>query len=74
MKAIASLNPEMFSTFGQGIVLVWGLAYLAAGYSDAEAPIWWVFALEKARAGVFPFSSSRHAVGRPPTSTAGSGG
>lgn len=25
--AIAALNPEMFSTFGQGMVLVWGLAY-----------------------------------------------
>lgn len=46
-KAVATLNPEMFSPFGQLMVLVWGAAYLAAGYSRAEGPIWYVFAIEK---------------------------
>ena len=38
----------MFSPFGQWMILVWGCAFLAAGVTDAKAPVWAVFVLEKA--------------------------
>eukprot|EP00977_Amphora_coffeiformis_P013490 scaffold3571_cov176-Amphora_coffeaeformis.AAC.6 len=47
--AIAAMNPNMFSPFGQLMVLVWGLAYLAVGWDcgSSGGGIWLVFALEK---------------------------
>ena len=45
--AIASLNAEMFSTFGQLMVVVWAVAFYAAGVADVGAPVWYDFALEK---------------------------
>ena len=54
-EAVADLNRNMFSPFGQLMVLVWGLAYLAVGWSSpttsrrsiGNVAIWFVFALEK---------------------------
>ena len=46
-EALAAPNPNMFSPFGQGIVLVWGVAFAAAGVSDAGPAVWAAFALEK---------------------------
>jgi hypothetical protein len=47
-EALAAPNPAMFSPFGQLMVLVWGLAFAAAGLSeDASPAVWAVFALEK---------------------------
>jgi len=53
-QAVADLNPNMFSPFGQLMVLVWGLAYLAVGWesrnngsSSGAGAIWLVFAIEK---------------------------
>mmetsp|Transcript_136881 Transcript_136881/g.437927 ORF Transcript_136881/g.437927 Transcript_136881/m.437927 type:complete len:140 (-) Transcript_136881:487-906(-) len=45
--AIAALNPDMFSAFGQGMVVIWGATYLAAGIAEAGAAVWCAFALEK---------------------------
>ena len=45
--AIAAPNPAMFSTFGQVMVLVWGVAFAGAGLSDAGPAVWGAFALEK---------------------------
>ena len=45
--AIAAPNPEMFSVFGQIMVLIWGCAFIAAGLTDAQPAVWGVFALEK---------------------------
>jgi len=49
-EEIAALNPQVFSEFGQAMILVWGLAFLLAGLSDGKTPsyIWWAFSLEKA--------------------------
>ena len=46
---IAALNPQVFSVFGQAMILVWGIAFLLAGLADDEKPscIWWAFTLEK---------------------------
>eukprot|EP00405_Crypthecodinium_cohnii_P059981 CAMPEP_0195016826 /NCGR_PEP_ID=MMETSP0326_2-20130528/25588_1 /TAXON_ID=2866 ORGANISM="Crypthecodinium cohnii, Strain Seligo" /NCGR_SAMPLE_ID=MMETSP0326_2 /ASSEMBLY_ACC=CAM_ASM_000348 /LENGTH=140 /DNA_ID=CAMNT_0040032821 /DNA_START=23 /DNA_END=445 /DNA_ORIENTATION=+ len=49
---IAQHDPEMFSKQGQLLVLVWGLAYAAAGHDALKsghsvAFIWAVFAIEK---------------------------
>lgn len=46
---IAALNPEVFSVFGQAMILVWGVAFLLAGFCDGNRPshIWWAFTLEK---------------------------
>ena len=44
---VAALNPDMFSTFGQLMILVWGAAFMAAGLTDAQPALWGVFALEK---------------------------
>jgi len=46
-RQVASLNPDMFSPFGQVMVLVWGAAFLAAGASKAAPPVWCVFVVEK---------------------------
>lgn len=35
-EALADLNPNMFSPFGQLMVLVWGLAYLAVGHAESK--------------------------------------
>ena len=76
-RQVASLNPDMFSPFGQVMVLVWGAAFLAAGASKAAPPVWFARGVEprrlslddrRARAGAS--SSSR----RWPTSSAGCGG
>ena len=46
---IAALDPNTFSTFGQFMILVWGLAFLFAGIShDASSSlIWLAFSIEK---------------------------
>ena len=45
---LAELSPEVFSTFGQGAIILWGLAYLAVAESYREAGwIVAVFCLEK---------------------------
>ena len=45
---LAELSPQVFSTFGQGAVILWGLAYLAAAGCYRQAPwIVAVFCLEK---------------------------
>ncbi len=45
---IGELSPQVFSTFGQGAVVLWGLAYLAcAGCYRSAKWIVAVFALEK---------------------------
>ena len=46
-EALAAPNSNMFSPFGQGMVLVWGVAFMAAGVSDAGRAVWGAFALEK---------------------------
>ena len=46
--SIAAPNPAVFSTFGQWSILVWGLAFLAAGISDAGWAVWAAFVVEKA--------------------------
>ena len=49
-SALAEPYAQVFSTFGQVMVLVWGVAFALAGFSaDDEKPsmIWWAFALEK---------------------------
>ena len=60
-EAVADLNRNMFSPFGQLMVLVWGLAYLAVGWDSTttssrrrsggggggNGAIWFVFAFEK---------------------------
>ena len=45
--AIAEGNPDMFSPFGQLMILVWGLVFLAAGLSEAGSIVWFAFAAEK---------------------------
>lgn len=45
--AIATLDPEMFSLFGQLMILVWAVVFAAAGSSNAAWPVWLAFALEK---------------------------
>ena len=49
---IEALNPDMFSLFGQKMILVWACAFFAAGFSRAGGPVWWAFALEKLMYGV----------------------
>lgn len=53
---IANLNPNMMSPYGQLMIIVWGLTYLAAGLdysqnnnsgSGGSGMVWWVFAIEK---------------------------
>jgi len=45
---IAELEPDMFSPFGQLVVLVWGLCFLAAGYDgQSSGAIWLAFSVEK---------------------------
>ena len=46
--ALAQPNPNVFSPFGQLMVLVWGIAFLLAGQARVSGPIWWAFAIEKA--------------------------
>jgi hypothetical protein len=48
-SAIASLDANVFSPFGQAMVLVWGCAFLAAGMSDGDGRslTWLAFSLEK---------------------------
>ena len=48
--AIAAFNPQVFSEFGQAMILVWGIAFLLAGLGDGDRPsyIWLAFSLEKA--------------------------
>ena len=43
----AAYNPAIFGAFGQLMIVVWGLAYVAAGHSNAGPAVWRVFALEK---------------------------
>ena len=49
--AIAAPNPNVFSPFGQIIILAFGVAFALAGLGDAErdtpSMIWWAFAFEK---------------------------
>ncbi len=45
--AIAALDPSIFSWFGQLMILIWGVVFLAAGLSDAKPLVWYAFALEK---------------------------
>ena len=45
--ALAALDAEMFSAFGQLMVVVWAVAFYAAGVTDVGAPVWYAFALEK---------------------------
>ena len=48
---IAAPNPNVFSTFGQLMILVWGVAFALAGVSDdgngTPSKVWLAFALEK---------------------------
>jgi hypothetical protein len=49
--AIAELDPDAFSLFGQVMILVWGLAYLVVGWRSEhvhDSLMWLVFTLEKA--------------------------
>jgi hypothetical protein len=46
--AIAALDSNVFSLFGQAMILVWGIAFLAAGLSDdGKSLVWFAFAVEK---------------------------
>lgn len=46
--ALAKPNSNVFSPFGQLIILVWGVAFLLAGQqASSSGYIWWAFALEK---------------------------
>ena len=48
-EPIAALDPNVFSHHGQLMILVWGLAFAAAGVSDdGSSRIWFAFAVEKA--------------------------
>ena len=48
-EPIAALDPNVFSHHGQLMILVWGLAFAAAGISDdGSSRIWFAFAVEKA--------------------------
>ena len=48
-EPIEVLNPQVFSVFGQVMILVWGVAFLLAGLGDDKPSyIWWAFTLEKA--------------------------
>ena len=48
-EPIAALDPNVFSHHGQLMILVWGLAFAAAGVSDdGSSRIWFAFAIEKA--------------------------
>lgn len=45
---LSELDPQVFSTFGQGCIILWGLAYIAAAGSYREARwIVAVFVVEK---------------------------
>jgi len=45
---ISRHNPGLWSTEGQVSVILWGMAYYAAGSSNSKGDIWLVFAIEKA--------------------------
>ena len=47
---LAALDANCFSTFGQVMIIVWGIAYLMAGIHDtaSQSPIWFAFAVQKA--------------------------
>ena len=46
--AITALDSNVFSTFGQFMVLVWGVAFAAAGArDDGRSLVWFAFAVEK---------------------------
>lgn len=49
---LTSLFPQAFSNFGWICVMLWGLAYIAAGLREPNPVLYAVFALEKAVYGV----------------------
>jgi hypothetical protein len=47
-SAITELDPNMWSSFGQLMVLVWGAVFFATGISgEGAAVVWYGFVLEK---------------------------
>ena len=45
---LAELNPGVFSSFSQIIIVIWGLSFIAAGLTNARGTVWASFAVEKA--------------------------
>ncbi len=45
---LAKFSPNIFSSFGLLLIMLWGLAYIVAGYGEVNAGLYGVFALEKA--------------------------
>ena len=45
--ALAALDANCFSPFGQMMILVWGLAFLMAGLTEGSSLIWFAFVVEK---------------------------
>ena len=47
-EPITELDPNMWSMFGQMMVLIWGAVFIAAGLSGkGTAALWYAFVLEK---------------------------
>jgi hypothetical protein len=46
-STLADINPNMFSFFGQLMVVVWGIVFIAAGKTRAGPAVWGAFAIEK---------------------------